>query len=294
MLLSSFAQAGSISAVAAELGYSASAVSQQLSALEREAGVPLMERTAQRAYLTDAGRQLVEHARLILSEIERAESALRARTGRIAGHLTVSCIPGLAATLAPALAALQRGHRDLTVTARETTTLVAVDALGAGRVDVAVVDDWGQRATPYWPGLTAYRLLAEAVVLAVADGHPVAAGGPVTDAALRRIVADETWVCAPIGHLSRTAGDERLASAGARPLRRWEFEGLAVLAAVAAAGAGVALLPASVARAQSGLRGRPLRPAMRRSVVALTRTTTRTDPAAQACLRAVRGAIGDG
>jgi DNA-binding transcriptional LysR family regulator len=71
-LLQRFAALGSINATAAEVGYSPSAVSQQLATLEREAGIALIERTAQSANLTDAGRELAEQAAEILSAVETA------------------------------------------------------------------------------------------------------------------------------------------------------------------------------------------------------------------------------
>ena len=80
-----FARRGSIAATALSLGYSPSAVSQQLAALEREAGAALIDRTARSAELTDAGRRLVEHAERILSMVETAESDLSAQAATPAG-----------------------------------------------------------------------------------------------------------------------------------------------------------------------------------------------------------------
>src|SRR5487761_2013708 len=78
-LLTEFAARGSIAKVAAALGYTPSAVSQQLAALEREAGTALLDRTARRAELTDAGRRLAGHAERILAMVEEAETDLSAR-----------------------------------------------------------------------------------------------------------------------------------------------------------------------------------------------------------------------
>src|SRR5579859_4200562 len=78
-LLTEFAARGSIAKTAAVLGYTPSAVSQQLAALEREAGTALLDRTARRAQLTDAGRRLAGHAERILAMVEEAETDLSAR-----------------------------------------------------------------------------------------------------------------------------------------------------------------------------------------------------------------------
>ncbi|TFE52270.1 LysR family transcriptional regulator [Streptomyces sp. ICN441] len=295
VILHRFSARGTITATAADLGYSPSAVSQQLAALEREAGIALIERTARRASLTDAGRELAEHAARILDAVESAESRMRARVGAIGGRVTVSCIPALAPALAPHLAELQRGHPELTVVAHETGSTTAAAAVLDRRYDLAVIDDWSAHPPAEGTGLSVHRLRREDIVLALPSGHPLAEQpGPANAARLRQIVGDRTWLCAPAGQLSRAAGDQRLTSVGAVPPRRWEFEGLHVLAALVAAGAGVAFLPAGIAREQAGVTGlRPV-PRMQRTILALTRTTTREDPAIAACLQAAKQALGSG
>lgn len=286
-LLRRFAVHGSISATAEALGYSPSAVSQQLATLEREVGIALIERTAQRASLTDAGRDLVRHAVIILDAAETAESSLRARVGTVAGHVDVGCIPGLAADLAPQLVALQRAHPALSVTARETVSTAAAGAVLDGDVDLAVVDDWGTPSRLPASGLTVYHLRRDPVVLALPAAHPMAdRSGPVSAARLRDLLSHETWLCAPRGQHSRVAGDLRLSQLGITPSHRWEFEGLHVLASVAASGAGVTLLPLPVAAGDPRLVTRPLTPRMSRTVVALSRSSREADPALAACLAA--------
>ena len=71
-LLREFADRGTIAATAAALGYTASAVSQQLAALERETGTALLDRAARSVELTDAGRRLAVHAEIILAQAEAA------------------------------------------------------------------------------------------------------------------------------------------------------------------------------------------------------------------------------
>ena len=291
-ILHRFATRGSITAVAADLGYSPSAVSQQLATLEREAGVALLERTAQSATLTEAGRELAEQGLAVLAAAEKAESRVRARAGTVTGHVTLSCIPGLAVTLAPHLADLQRRHDGLTLTVHETESpRGALDVLRRTS-DVAVIDDWTQEPMTSPAGLVVHRLAREPVVLAIASSHPLAAqGGTVTVAGLRELLAEETWLSAPPGHPSREAGDARLAALGLTPVRRWEFDGLHVRARLAATEAGVTLLPRSIAEEQPGVSGLLLRPRMYRYVHLLTRATTSQDPAIASCLEAARRAL---
>ncbi|MDT0269843.1 LysR family transcriptional regulator [Streptomyces sp. DSM 44915] len=291
-ILHRFAARGTITATAADLGYSPSAVSQQLAALEREAGVALLERTAQRASLTDAGRELAEHAARILAATEAAQSRMRARVGVVGGRVAVGCVPALAPALAPQLAILQRENPELTVVAHETVATTAAAAVLDRRHDLAVIDDWSGRPPDEVAGLAVHRLRREEVVLGVPADHPLAERPqrPVSAARLRETVQRWTWLCAPAGQLSRAAGDQRLAAAQADPPRRWEFQGLHILATLVATGAGVALLPAGIARDQPGVTGLRLAPRMGRDILALTRTTTRQDPAIAACLRAAQRA----
>ena len=290
-ILHRFAALGTITATAADLGYSPSAISQQLATLERETGVALIERSAQRASLTDAGRELAEHAALILAAAETAQSRMHARAGTISGQVTLSCIPDLAPVLAPHLARLQSRSPELTIIARETGSLTAAAAVLDRSYDIAIIDDWSAQPGP-GSGLTVHHLRREQVILAIPDDHPVAQHrGPITAERLRHIARTQTWLCAPAGHLSRSAGDQRLAAINATPIRRWEFEGLHVLAALATAHAGVALLPASIAHDQPGITTLQLSPRMHRNILALTRTTTRDNPAIATCLHAAQQAL---
>lgn len=130
-LLRQFSLHGSITAVAAATGYSASAVSQQLAALEAEAGVALLERTARTATLTDAGRTLAAHAAIVLDAVEAAEAALAAEEGTLTGRVVVGAIPTAAAAWAPALVGLRRAHPGLEIVVRQHDPRQALERLRA-------------------------------------------------------------------------------------------------------------------------------------------------------------------
>ena len=153
-LLTEFAEHGSIAATAAALGYTPSAVSQQLAALEREAGAVLLDRTARSAELTDAGRRLADHGRRILAMIEAAEADLSARAGEPEGRVVVTAFPTAAAAFALALAHSLRVHPGLTLLLRQTQRGEGLRQLRSGGADVALVDDWsggGAAAEPAGP-----------------------------------------------------------------------------------------------------------------------------------------------
>src|SRR5258708_23686205 len=136
-LLREFAERGTIAATAAALGYTPSAVSQQLAALEREAGAVLLDRTARAAELTDAGRRLAEHAERILALIEAAEADLSAAgpTGRV----TVTAFPTAAVAFGPALVRRVRAHPGLSLLLRETPREEGLRLVRTGEGDVAPV-----------------------------------------------------------------------------------------------------------------------------------------------------------
>src|SRR4051795_5714840 len=98
-ILRAVAEAGSFSAAADALSYTQSAISQQIAALEREAGTTLVDRSARGVRLTDAGRALVEHSGAILSRLAAAEAELEAIAGLRGGRLRLAAFPTAGATL---------------------------------------------------------------------------------------------------------------------------------------------------------------------------------------------------
>src|SRR5919112_5502210 len=110
-VLREVASRGSFSAAADALHFTQSAVSQQIAALEREAGTQLVERSARGVRLTDAGRALVVHADAILARLAEAEAELEAIAGLRGGRLRLASFESAAATLMPlAIAAFRAEH----------------------------------------------------------------------------------------------------------------------------------------------------------------------------------------
>ena len=87
-LLAELERRSTVTAVAAALGYTVSAVSQQLSLLEREAGTPLFEKRGRGLALTEAGLILAGHARTILSAVEDAGHAMESARAGVGTNLT--------------------------------------------------------------------------------------------------------------------------------------------------------------------------------------------------------------
>jgi DNA-binding transcriptional LysR family regulator len=239
-LLLEFEQRGTIAATAAALGYTPSAVSQQLAALEREAGAALLDRTPRTAELTEAGRRLAGRAAEILALIEAAEADLAAPEP--AGRVAMTAFPSAAVAFAPALTRTARAHPGLSLLLRQTQGGEEVLRLvRAGQVDVAILDDWsGRLATSESAAIRFYPLVTDPLVLVVPRGHW--AGDPREPVALHKL-RDEHWLAPPAGEASRRAVDRVLAAAGGISEPPSEFEGLATILSLVARGIGIALLP---------------------------------------------------
>jgi DNA-binding transcriptional LysR family regulator len=323
-LLREFAERGTIAATAAALGYTPSAVSQQLAALEREAGAILLDRTARAAELTDAGRRLVDHAERILASIEEAEAdlSLAGPTGRV----TVTAFPTAAVAFGPALVRRVRAHPGLTLLLRETQREEGLRLVRTGEADVALVADWSgrlassdsaRRPRPAQRGakssggagsgagagsgrsagssggtgaLRYYPLIRDPVVLVLPRGHPAA--DPARPVDLDKL-RDEPWLAAPAGEPSRQAVDRLLASTGGMPQAPWEFEGLSTILSLVASGIGIAALPRLtlvVGDRRVAVRELP-GPTQAREVYAVARASSVRRPSVAVILAALNAAV---
>jgi DNA-binding transcriptional LysR family regulator len=186
------ARLGSFSAAALSLGYTQSAVSRQVGAMESAAGTPLFERLARGVRPTAAGQVVARRAARILGEVDGALEEVSGVRDRLAGRLVVSGFPSAAAVLLPrAIALLVQRHPDLQVELQEAASPVQLRRLRAGRIEVALV-----AAGEAVPEQDLAGLRHQAVTIprgpgvAVAIGHRLADHETVTVADL----ADETWI----------------------------------------------------------------------------------------------------
>jgi DNA-binding transcriptional LysR family regulator len=290
-LLAEFARHGSIAATATALGYSASAVSQQLAALEREAGRPLLARSPRSAELTDAGHRLAAHAARILAEVATAEADLAAHDDTPSGRVVVSAFATAAVALAPAVVRRLRRFPNLSVVLRQASPARNLDRLRAGETDLALVDDWTGEWLRRKGNLRFVELCHDPAVLVVPHRHPLARVRRPTVADL----ADQTWIAAPPDEPSRQALDTLLAEADGQPRPPWEFQGLDTIVTLVAQGLGIAMVPrmATVA-VRRGLVSRPLPAAAAgRTIYAVTRPTAAARPAVTVVLDALRESAAD-
>ena len=160
-LLRELAARGTIAAVADALQFTPSAVSQQLAILEREAGVPLLERAGRGVRLTDAALTLVEHADALLERAALAEADLAAAAGTVTGRARVAGFQSVMLKLAiPAIEALARDAPRLRCELVEAEPEQAIPALALGDIDVVLADEWQHQPRPLPPSLERHELLA--------------------------------------------------------------------------------------------------------------------------------------
>ena len=293
-LLQEFAARGSIARTAAVLGYTPSAVSQQLAALEREAGTALLDRSARRAELTDAGRRLAAHAERILAMVEEAETDLSAGAQEPAVRVVATAFASAAVAFAPALARSLRAHPNLTLVLRQSAAREGLRQVRSGEVDVAIVDDWTSRlAEEIEMGgsiLTCYPLTRDQLVLVVPRAH--AAADPAEPVDLRAL-RHESWLAAPAGEPSRQAVDRLLAAVGVAPPVLSEFEGMSTIVSLVARGLGIAILPrmaVAAAERRVAVRDLPHGLDLAREIHAVARTASVRRPSVAVIVTALRAA----
>jgi molybdate transport repressor ModE-like protein len=170
-LLHSVAAHGTIAAAAAEVGYTASAVSQQLSALERQLGTSLLERTTRGVTLTPAGARLRERAATILDLVQVATiEATQARPNAPPVEIRIGAFPSaISSIILPAIPALEQ-EADLTIVHLEPEQ--SLTELLARRLDAAVIDSYEGQRDPSQPGLNLTPLLTDPLRIALRSDRP--------------------------------------------------------------------------------------------------------------------------
>lgn len=227
---------GTVTAAAQSLGFTPSAISQQLSALERESGTALLERPGRRVRLTDAGRALVRSTEPVLAALEEAQAALEQSRDTVSGQLCVAASGSVARALViPVAAQLSATHPHLRVSVLECG-VESLRELRLGRLDVVVAHEYARERPESEGEETRVELLSEDMLVAAPAGLLTAPAG-LTD------LAGQIWAAEPAESTCGRAVRAACRAAGFEPdIRYVSSEPLVLLSAVLAAGA-VALLP---------------------------------------------------
>ncbi|WP_296665461.1 LysR family transcriptional regulator [Demequina sp.] len=267
---------GTIAAAADAMGYTPSAVSQQLAALEREAGVALTVRSGRNVVLTPAGQRLVARTHQLLDTMELAESELHDRAAQAAGTVRLAVFQSAALTLVPgALLRLRESHPRVRVHVTQSEPGAALADTWARDFDLVVAEEYPHHSAPHYPGVARRPLVTDDLLLAV--------GGAWSDAESVRDLADAVWVMEPQGTSTRHFGEQTCRVAGFEPDVRFETADLQAHVLLVERGLAVAILPGlMVAHTGMGARTLTLDGEPRRTVFSAMRQSSRVDPAVEA------------
>jgi DNA-binding transcriptional LysR family regulator len=255
-VLSEVAARGSFSAAAVALRLTQSAVSQHVAALEREVGLPLVERGTRPVELTEAGHALTRHAGGIFARLDGAEQELAEIAGRRAGRLRLGSVPtALAAFVPAAFRAFRRRHGDVTLTVVDDALQRLLPRLET-ELDLALI--YEHPALPEVARLDLERtpLAADAFQVALPARHRL--GRRRRPLALTDL-AGETWIGG-----SPTSAWFRIVihhcrAAGFTPRSTYATDDSDAVQALVAAGLGIAVVPGlALARPRPGVDVRSL------------------------------------
>ncbi|MDH2391676.1 LysR substrate-binding domain-containing protein [Streptomyces sp. HNM0663] len=277
---------GTVGAAAAALGYTPSAVSQQIAKLERETRTTLLERQGRGVRLTDEARMLAGTARQLLALVEEAEVRLEEQRGVPAGRLAVGCFASAACGLMPqVLAELARRHPALDARLTEVDPHLSIGLVERGALDLAVAHDWDVAPIPAPPGVEQAVIGDDRCDVLVPAGHRLAGRAAVRRADL----GEERWICQPPGTVCHDWLVRTLREAGCEPLLVHQAEEYHTQVALVAAGLGIALVP-RLGRGSlpPGVAAVRLEPVPTRRLYALWRTGAARRPAITQAVRTLR------
>ncbi|MBN8293863.1 LysR family transcriptional regulator [Rhodobacter sp. NTK016B] len=219
------ARTGNFTAAARDLGQTQGAVSRQVAQLEGQLGVALVTRGARAARLTEAGAAYARAVRSALDTLGQGAMEALGQTPEPGLHLAI--LPTFGTRwLMPRIPRFVRRHPEITL--HVTTRIGQFDLAGAG-IDAAIHSGRGD-----WPGARLTLLMEERVIPVAAPGTPGVAGQPLLALATRPQAWPDWWA-----HSGQR---------GALPAPSMRLEQVATLAQAAAAGMGVALMPAFLIR----------------------------------------------
>lgn len=285
--LRSVAALGTLARAADELGFTASAVSQQIKRLERQVGVPVLAQAGRGVVLTPAGQAIADSAPEVFQALERcAEAAQSVAEGAPRGALRVVAFStGVRGLLAPAMPRLAERCPDLRLYVIEQDPGQALHSVESGTADLALVHDADGLPAPLPPSLAQHPVHTDVGDVVMRRAHPLARlDRPLTSADL----AGHAWVTSPPGTVCHQWFRRLFAGAAADPDVRHLVDDFATQLSLVGAGDVIALIP-RLARPPlgKGLVARPLRRPPRREVQAAWRRSADASPAIRAVLAAL-------
>ncbi|SHU25918.1 LysR family transcriptional regulator [Mycolicibacterium phocaicum] len=286
-LLHELSLRGTLSEVAEALHQSPSSISQALSQLEREVGVPLLEKVGRRLRLTPAAEVLVEHTSVILARLEQAASDVAVQSDEASGTVRLAVFQSAASAFMPQmLTELATRHPRLRVTMSQREPEQALYETWLREFDLVIAEEYPGHAARAYPDLHREPLTTDLLRLAVPpSGDPWDRISSVEDA------ADLPWTMEPEGTASRHWAEQLCRRAGFEPDVRFETDDLEAQIALIENGNAVAILPDLMrVRRRPNVRVVDVDP-RRRVVFTATRTAISKTPAIVACRAALASAV---
>lgn len=286
-LLVELSRRGTLSAVADALSYSKASVSQQLAALERDVGAPLLRRVGRGVQFTPQGNVLVAEAIGILDQLEHAQVAVAESLTEVTGTVRLAVFQSTAHSLLPrALAALGERHPALRVEVTERDPESGLVGVSSRDYDLILAEQYPGHTRPIHADLDRVVLAHDAIALARRPG--------VTDVsdpvAALWATREEPWVLEPAGTASRAWAEQLCRTAGFEPDVRFELADLTAHVRLIHAGLAVGLLPELVwAGDAPTVDLTPLPQEPRREIFSSARRVSADAPS----IRAVRAALAD-
>ncbi len=271
---------GTLAEVADAMKYSPSSVSQQLTLLEKEAGVELLRKSGRRVQLTPQAEILVEHAASVLATLERAETDLAASLSSVTGTVRLAVFQSAALALMPDfLTSMRAEYPEVRVEMTQREPETALYETWARDFDIVVAEQYPGHAAPHHPGLDRATLTSDAIRLAT---PPVGLGGETITS-----LADTAalpWVMEPHGAASRHWAEQACRSAGFEPDVRYETADLQAQIRLIESGNAVALMPDLVwTGREKSVQLLELPELPHRTIFTSTRKAGRIHPAILAC-----------
>ena len=255
-ILRELSERTTITATAEALHLTPSAVSQQVAALSREVGAPLLVRYGRGVRLTPQARLLLGHAALLNAQMERARADMLSYSSGEIGQVVVGAFAtAISGLIAPAVARLSDRRPGLHLTVREVEAPDCFTNLDSGELDVVVTVDYRNGPPHNDPRYYRCHLVNDAFVVALPSSHRLGTEESINLADL----SDEIWVLGAVGGACHEVSLAACTAAGFAPNIRHQTNDWNAVLALVAAGAGVALIP-DLALAPHRYEGIVLRP----------------------------------
>jgi DNA-binding transcriptional LysR family regulator len=268
---------GTVSGAADALGFTPSAVSQQIKRLERQSGSSMLERVGRGVILSERGRLLADQGQALLAELEQLENLALGHGRAPAGEFRIASFYTAArGIVAPLLARLAGTAPQLRVLLHEIDPRECLDVVERGGADLGIVHDWESVPLDFGRTLEPARLFTDTADVLLPIGHPLAGAESIRAAQL----LNECWVSNHAGTICDDWLTQMFAMHGARPNVPYRDSNFGTHVAMVAEGVAVALLPRlGRERLPEGVRAVPLtEPTPQRHVYSVWRRSSSENP----------------